>query len=176
MKSGHPEEAAPQGELLVMVGGTSIELKALLGRLEGTGVRTLALDEAIAGDGAVALPRLVVCDLASEGALAQLQRYYARAAEPPPLLVTLGSPRGTPSELEAALLASAVERYRRPLDVQAIADRLSALLRQPRPSRSPASQRELSLAPLKPRPSPAKPSCRRFMLRPFMVVCLTACQ
>ncbi|MEY2934393.1 MAG: hypothetical protein RL033_5142, partial [Pseudomonadota bacterium] len=34
-----------------------------------------------------------------------------------------------------------------------IADRVSALLRQPRPSRSPASQREVSLAPLKPRPS-----------------------
>lgn len=153
MKSGHPEEAAPQGELLVVVSGTSIELKALLGRLQGTGVRTLTLDETNADESMAAVPRLVVCDLASEGVLPQLHRYYAHAAEPKPLLITLGSPRGTPSEQEAALLASGVERYRRPLDVQAIADRISALLRQPRPSRSPASQREISLAPLKPRPS-----------------------
>lgn len=153
MKSGHPEEAAPQGELLVMVCGASIELKALLGRLESGGVRTLTLDDGLPGEAPVSVPRLVVCDLATDGVLSLLQRYYARSAEPAPLLVTLGSPRGTPSELEATLLASAVERYRRPLDVQAIADRVSGLLRQPRPSRSPASQRELSLAPLKPRPS-----------------------
>ncbi len=152
MKSGHPEEPAPQGELLVLVSGTSIELKALLARLQGAGVRTLGLEEAGA-DGAAPLPRLVLCDLASDGVLPQLQRYYATGAEPGPLLVTLGSPRGTPSEAEATLLASAVESYRRPLDVQAIAERVSTLLKQARPSRSPASHREVSLAPLKPRAS-----------------------
>ena len=122
-------EAAAQGDLLVLVSGMSIELKALLGRLEGSGVRTQLLDEALNGDGSAALARLLLCDLATDGALPQLQRYYPRVTQPGPMLVTLGTPRSAPSELETAILANAVERYRRPLDVQAIADRVSSLLR-----------------------------------------------
>jgi DnaJ domain len=154
MKSGHLEEAAPPGDLLVMVSGTSIELKALQLRLESRGVRLLPLGEGVSADASNALsPRLVICDLASDGALAALGQYYARVQEPAPPLVTLGTSRATLSETETALLASALERYRRPLDVQAIADKLSSVLRQPRASRSPQSQREVTLAPLKPRSS-----------------------
>src|SRR4051812_6526651 len=154
MKSGHPEEAAPQGELLVLVSGTSIELKALQLRLESRGVRLLPLSEGMNADASsTPSPRLVICDLASDGALAALGQFYARVQEPAPPLVTLGSARATASEAETALLATAIERYRRPLDVQAIADKLSSVLRQPRASRSPQSQREVTLAPLKPRSS-----------------------
>src|SRR6185436_14057611 len=97
MKSGHPEEAAPQGDLLVMVSGTSIELKALQARLESRGLRLLALSEGLSADASNTLsPRLVICDLASDGALAALAQFYARVQEPAPPLVTLGSARGNP--------------------------------------------------------------------------------
>jgi hypothetical protein len=154
MKSGHPEEAAAPGDLLVMVSGTSIELKALLVRLESGGVRTLPLGEGPSSDTTSAtLPRLVICDLASEGALAAVAQFYARVPDPGPPLVTLGSARGEVSDPESVLLAAALERYRRPLDVQAIAEKLGSVLRQPRASRVPQSQREVTLAPLKPRQS-----------------------
>ncbi len=156
MKSGHPEEAAPPGDLLVMVSGTSIELKALLLRLETRGVRCVQIAEGAASDTTSAqLPRLVLCDLASEGALDAVAQFYAKTPEPGPPWVALGTPRGTLSDGENALLAGALERYRRPLDVQAIAEKLAAVLRQPRASRAPQSQpqREVTLAPLKPRAS-----------------------
>jgi hypothetical protein len=156
MKSGHPEEAAPQGDLLVMVSGTSIELKALLLRLETRGVRCVPLGDGAGGDtGAAQLPRLVVCDLASDGALGAVAQFYARTPEPSPPWVALGTPRGTLTEGESTLLSGALERYRRPLDVQVISEKLAAVLRQPRASRAPQSQpqRDVTLAPLKPRPS-----------------------
>jgi hypothetical protein len=86
--------------------------------------------------------------------LPALGQFYARVHEPAPPLVTLGTPRATLSEAETALLSKALERYRRPLDVQAIAEKLASVLRQPRASRSPQSQREVALTPLKPRSSP----------------------
>jgi hypothetical protein len=154
MKSGHPEEAAAQGDLVVMVSGTSIELKALLVRLESRGVRALPLSEGPSSEPiAATLPRLVICDLASEGALAAVAQFYARVPDPRPPLVTLGSARGNVADAESVLLAAALECYRRPLDVQAIAEKLATVLRQPRPSRTPQSQREVTLAPLKPRQS-----------------------
>src|SRR5689334_8111042 len=130
MKSGHPEEAAPQGELLVLVSGTSIELKALLLRLELQGVRPLPVADGVSADTSALLPRMVICDLASDGALAAVAQLYARMPQPGPPLVTLGTPRGNPSDAEAALLAAALERYRRPLDVQAIAEQMTTTLRQ----------------------------------------------
>ncbi|HEU4581716.1 MAG TPA: hypothetical protein VFS67_25850, partial [Polyangiaceae bacterium] len=155
MKSGHPEEAAPQGDLLVMVSGASIELNALLLRLESRGVRCLPLTDGAADGGSAQLPRLVLCDLASDGALGAVAQFYARTPEPGPPWVALGTPRATLSDSDNTLLAAALERYRRPLDVQAIAEELAAVLRQPRASRAPQSQpqREVTLAPLKPRSS-----------------------
>jgi len=153
MKSGHPEEAAPQGDLLVMVSGTSIELKALLLRLETRGVRCVPIAEGAGTDSTSAqLPRLVLCDLASDGALGAVAQFYARTPEPCPPWVALGTPRGALSDAENALLAGALERYRRPLDVQTIAEKLAAVLRQPRASRAPQSQpqREFGGAELPP--------------------------
>ncbi|HVZ36589.1 MAG TPA: DUF4388 domain-containing protein, partial [Polyangiaceae bacterium] len=155
MKASHTEEAPAHGELAALVSGSSIELKALLGRLQGNGVRILPLAEGQVPDSGVPTPGLVLCDLASAGALAAVSDHFARAGDGSvPHLVTLGTLRGSPSESDAILLGRARLRYRRPLDVQAIASELLALLREPRPStRAPQSQREITLPPLKPRAS-----------------------
>jgi hypothetical protein len=157
MKSAHPEDAAAPGEFSVMLSGSSIELKALALRLESAGAKLMPLPEDMTLDGSVPLPQLVVCDLASQGALLALERFYGDSVpETQPHLVALGSPRGEISEPHAALLARARHRFRRPLDIQAITEQVLATLRQPRPStRVPQSQGELIFSPLKSRSSRA---------------------
>ena len=88
MKSVHPDDAAAPRELVVVVSGRSIELGALAQRLAAAGatVAPLALDvdAPLAAD-------LVLCDLASDGALAALERGWRATPEPRPPLVLLGS-------------------------------------------------------------------------------------
>lgn len=157
MKSAHPDEVAVGSDFLVLVSGASIEMRALVGRLEAAGAKVEALPEGTALDPAMPGANLVLCDLASDGALALVDQYYTgRPGDAPPHLITLGSPRGDLSEPEAALLARARHRFRRPLDIQGVVDGVLGTLRQPRVStRAPQSQGELSLASLKPRSSQA---------------------
>jgi hypothetical protein len=144
MKSVHPDDAAATRELVVMVSGRSIELNALAHRLGAAGATVSLLD-----DGPSPPPALgadfVICDLASDGALATLEHFWSSATEPRPALVTLGSPRSDVSEGQAGVLSQARQRYPRPLDIQAIGAQILGALRQPRPStRIPQSGAELS--------------------------------
>ncbi len=138
-----------------MVSGRSIELKALGQRLGVEGVKVLpAVAEAVL-DAKPALPDLIVCDLASDGALDLIEQVW-NTTEPQPVLVTLGSPRGDLSEAQAALLERARQRFRRPIDIQGVAEAILGMLRQPRPStRVPQTGAELAFAPLKGRSSRA---------------------
>ena len=143
MKSVHPDDGAAPRELVVVVSGRSIELNALAQRLSAAGAAVAPL----ATDPGVALPvaaDLLVCDLASDGALAAVQTHWQATPEPRPLLITLGSARQPLSDALASLLATARRRYPRPLDIQAIADELFGTLQQPRPSaRAPQSAGDL---------------------------------
>jgi DnaJ-like protein/uncharacterized protein DUF4388 len=155
MKSVHPDDGAASRDLVVMVSGRSIELNALAQRLAVAGARVIPLL-----DGASEVPEpsadFVICDLASDGALARLETVWSSPVEPKPGLVTLGSPRSEPSEAQAQLLSQARQRYPRPLDIQSISEAILGVLRQPRPSnRAPQSGAELSYASLKTRSSRA---------------------
>lgn len=155
VKSVHPDDGAASRELVVMVSGRSIELNALAQRLASAGARVAALQDA-AGDLPEPSADFVICDLASDGALARLEAFWSSPAEAKPGLVTLGSPRSEPSEAQARLLAQARQRYPRPLDIQSISEAILGVLRQPRPSnRAPQSAGELSYSPLKTRSSRA---------------------
>jgi hypothetical protein len=154
MKSAHPEDAAAApGELSVMLSGSSIELKALAARLEAAGATLLPIPEDMSVETAAPLPEAVLCDLASAGALDVVERFYATAPrELQPPLIALGTPRGSVSDVHAALLLRARYRFRRPLDIHAIADEVLGMLRQPRPSiRGPQSQAELAFASVRAR-------------------------
>lgn len=138
-----------------MVSGRSIELNALAQRLGAAGANVGPLGDA-AGAEPAATADFVICDLASDGALSMLEEYWSRAAEPPPGLVTLGSPPGELSERQAQILAQARQRYRRPLDVQSISEAILGALRRPRASgRPPMSAGELPYTPPKARSSRA---------------------
>lgn len=154
MKSVHPDDAAVSRELVVMVSGRSIELNALAQRLAAAGARVGPLNEA-ARDAAELNADIVICDLASEGALTRLEAFWAGPADARPGLVTLGSLRGEPSEAQVHLLSQARQRYPRPLDIQTISADILGALQKPRPSTRAASGAELSYAPLKPRSSRA---------------------
>jgi hypothetical protein len=166
MKSVHPDDGAASRELLVMVSGRSIELNALAHRLGAAGAKVAPLR-----DGATEVPAaadFVICDLASDGALSSLEEFWRSAPDPPPGLVTLGSPRSDLSEAQASLLSQARQRYPRPLDIQTISENILGALRQPRPStRISQSNSELSYGPGRTRssraprlapPEPALPS------------------
>lgn len=154
MKSAHPDDAAASGELVVIASGASIELKAIAARLEKAGAKVYRLG---ASDGAQPpMPGLAVCDLASTGALEQLERYCANLADdvrPALEVVALGSAREELSAAQQALLSRTRQRYPRPLDVQSVSDGILHLLRQPRPSLRPHSQGERAIPSLKPRSS-----------------------
>ena len=155
MKSVHPDDGAASRELVVMVSGRSIELNALAQRLATAGARVIALLDGVS-DPPEPSADFVICDLASDGALARLETVWSSPADPKPGLVTLGSPRNEPSEAQARLLSQARQRYPRPLDIQSISEAILGVLRQPRPSnRVPQSGAELSYASLKTRSSRA---------------------
>ncbi|HTV23677.1 MAG TPA: DUF4388 domain-containing protein [Polyangiaceae bacterium] len=155
MKSVHPDDAAASRDLVVVVSGRSIELNALAQRLAAAGARVTTLQDGTS-DASDASADFVICDLASDGALAKLETFWASPTEPKPGLVTLGSPRNEPSEPQRELLALARQRYPRPLDIQSISEEILGALRQPRPSnRAPQSGAELSYSPLKTRSSRA---------------------
>lgn len=152
MKSAHPDDAASTGELLVMVSGSSIELKAINARLEKAGAKVLQL-ETLDGVEPSPIPTLLLCDLARDGALVGAERFYSglpAEVRERVEVVALGTARAELSDAEAALLAKARHRYRRPIDVQGLSDEILRTLRQPRPSVRPQSQGELALS-LKPR-------------------------
>jgi hypothetical protein len=154
MKSAHPEDAA-SGELLVMVSGASIELKALGLRLERAGARVVPIPSDGRVDESAPVPDLLVCDLASDGALAAVERCWSASLNAVrPQLIALGTPRGDVSEAGQALLAQARHRFRRPLDIQGVAQEVLGLSRQPRPSTRAASG-ELPYASVKARSSRA---------------------
>lgn len=161
MKSAHPDDAAVSGELVVLISGSSIELNALRLRLESAGAQVMPLPAEPALEPGASLGDLLVCDLASEGALAAVQRLWsATPEESQPLLVALGSPRGSlPGPLQE-LLARARQRFRRPLDISSVADELLRMTRGPRPSVRFSAPGELgAYGPLKGRSSRApKPS------------------
>ena len=72
MKSVHPDDAAVPRELVVVVSGRSIELNALALRFTEAGAN-VALLATGSGEAAPFVADLVVCDLASDGALAALE-------------------------------------------------------------------------------------------------------
>jgi hypothetical protein len=155
MKSVHPDDSAATRELAVMVSGRSIELNALALRLSAAGAKVAPLEDARGNAGALGAD-FVICDLASDGALARLESYWQSASEPRPALVTLGSPRSDVSEGQAGMLSQARHRYPRPLDIQAIGEVLLGAMLQPRPStRIPQSGAELSYGPPRARSSRA---------------------
>lgn len=148
MKSVHPDDAAVPRELVVVVSGRSIELNALALRFTEAGAN-VALLASGSGEAAPFVADLVVCDLASDGALAALEPHWHATPEPKPLLVMLGSPRQPASDALASLLGAARRRYPRPLDIQAISEEIIGALQQPRPSaRSPQSAGDLSYGPV----------------------------
>jgi hypothetical protein len=156
MKSAHPDEAVPSGELLVMVSGSSIELKAVVARLEKAGAKVAWL-EALDGAEPKPIPMLLLCDLARDGALGAAERFCSTLPDEVRehvALVALGTARAELSDAEAALLAKARHRYRRPIDVQGLTEEILRMLRQPRASARPQSQANLRLS-LEPRASPA---------------------
>lgn len=155
MKSVHPDDAAASRELVVLVSGRSIELNALAQRLAAAGARVIPLQDG-ASDALEPSADFVLCDLASDGALARLEAVWSSPLEPKPGLVTLGSPRSEPSDTQAQLLSQARQRYPRPLDIQSISEAILGALRQGRPSnRVPQSGAELSFSPMKTRSSRA---------------------
>jgi hypothetical protein len=155
MKSVHPDDGAASRELVVLVSGRSIELNALAQRLATAGARVIPLQDA-ASDAFEPSADFVLCDLASEGALARVEAIWSNPMEPKPALVTLGSPRSEPSDAQAQLLSQARQRYPRPLDIQSVSEAILAELRQPRASnRAPQSGPELSFSPMKTRSSRA---------------------
>lgn len=160
MKSAHPDDAAVSGELMVVLSGSSIELNALRLRLESAGARVMPLPEEATLEPGASLGDLLVCDLASEGALAAVQRLWSGLPEESrPLLVALGSPRGSiPGQLQE-LLGQARQRFRRPLDVSTVSEEILGMTRGPRPSLRLSTPGELPYSPLKGRSSRApKPS------------------
>src|SRR5687768_11091221 len=137
MKSSPPDEAAPSGDLQVVVSGTSIELRALLGRLVASGAKAIELP---LPEGTMLAAQLVLCDLASDGALAQVASFYSgQILETEPRFIAIGTPTTNLTEAESALLGRARHRFRRPLDIQSVVQTLLLLLREPRPSRAPQS-------------------------------------
>jgi hypothetical protein len=156
MKSVHPDDAAAATrELVVMVSGRSIELNALALRLGTAGATVAMLEDMTTGTSARGAD-VVICDLASDGALSKVEHYWQVAGEPRPTLVTLGSARSDLSEGQAGVLSQARQRYPRPLDIQTISEEILGALRQPRPStRLPQSGAELSYAPPRARSSRA---------------------
>jgi hypothetical protein len=155
MKSVHPDDASASRELVVFVSGRSIELNALAQRLGAAGANVARLHDG-ANELSGTAADYVICDLASDGALSNLEEFWGGAAEPRPGLVTLGSPRNDLSAAQLSLLSQARQRYPRPLDIQSISLEILGALRQPRPStRTPQSSTELSYAPGRPRSSRA---------------------
>lgn len=135
-----------------MVSGSSIELKAMSTRLEKAGAKVLQL-ETLDGAEPSPIPALLLCDIARDGALAGAERFYSALpaeARERVEVVALGTARAELSDSEAALLAKARHRYRRPIDVQGLSDEILRRLRQPRPSVRPQSQADIPLS-LKPR-------------------------
>jgi DnaJ-like protein/uncharacterized protein DUF4388 len=146
MKSVHPDDGAAPRELVVVVSGRSIELNALAQRLAAAGAVVAPLASG-AAEGAPLAADLVVCDLASDQALALLEQPWQATPEPRPVLVLLGSPRQPLPDSLASLLGAARRRYPRPLDIQLISDELLGALQQPKPSARPPQSGDLSHGP-----------------------------
>ena len=152
MKSVHPDDAAASRELVVLVSGRSIELNALGQRLASAGARVTPFPDA---DAPPPVADVVICDLASDGALARVEAYWQQVADARPSLITLGSARQDISEGQSGVLAQARQRYPRPLDIQVISEEILGAARQPRPSTKVPQSAELSYAPPRARSSRA---------------------
>ena len=140
-----------------MVSGTSIELKAIAGRLEKAGA-TVSFVNSLPGAESHLVPSLFLVDLACDGAFAAIERQYAAVPEEARAflaLVAIGTPRSELTESPSVLLGRAGHRYRRPLDVQGTAEEVLRTLHQPRPSVRSQSQVDLGLGSLKPRSTQA---------------------
>ncbi len=140
-----------------MLSGTSIELKALGLRLESSGAKVVRLPTDATLASTLPAPNLLLCDLANDGALDAVERFYGNDAdETRPHLVTLGMPRGDIPDSQEVLLGRARHRFRRPLDIQAVADEVLGTLQEPRPSlRLSQSQTDQAFAAVKARSSRA---------------------
>jgi hypothetical protein len=147
MDSVPPDDTSHAREPLIVAGGKSIELGALITRLTHAGIRVVPLRSADEYEQARALqPDLVVWDMATPGLLTCLEAMIGGAANgdgrPPPELIALGSaPLGAPAEAEA-FTGRAIRHFRRPLDVQVVADAVRARLFRPKshtpPSKAPS--------------------------------------
>lgn len=145
MDSVPPDDPSPTREPLIVAGGKSIELGALIGRLKQTGVRVVPLSSSSEYEQARALqPDLLVWDMATPGLLDCLEALLAAASSNadgrlPPELIALGTPpSGAPPEA-VTFMGRAVRHFRRPLDVQAVAEAVRARLFRPK-SLAPGSK------------------------------------
>lgn len=167
MQSGPPSDGAHLSRRAVAALGSSIELRAVVRRLREAGVRVFTPGTDAAPDGEPA--QVVLCDLASQGAVSALARYQAELAPEArkPTLVTLGSPAEAPESAAENPPWESDQNYPRPVDVVQLSEEMARLLAAPlEPSHPPPSQRGPSvpagttLAGQGPRLSPA-PSAPR---------------
>jgi hypothetical protein len=145
MDSVPPDDPSHAREPLLVAGGKSIELGALIGRLKQTGVRVVPLSSSDEYENARALqPDLVLWDMATPGLLDCLEAMLGATAgngdgRLPPELIALGTPpSGAPPEA-VAYMGRAIRHFRRPIDVQAVADAVRARLFRPK-STAPGSK------------------------------------
>lgn len=138
MDSVPPDDPSHAREPLLVAGGKSIELGALIGRLKQTGVRVVPLSSSDEYENARALqPDLLIWDMATPGLLDCLEAMLGAAVgngdgRLPPELIALGTPpSGAPPEA-IAFMGRAIRHFRRPIDVQAVADAVRARLFRPK--------------------------------------------
>ncbi|MET0411637.1 MAG: hypothetical protein ABW217_10085, partial [Polyangiaceae bacterium] len=138
MDSVPPDDPSHAREPLLVAGGKSIELGALIGRLKQTGVRVVPLSSSDEYENARALqPDLLLWDMATPGLLDCLEAMLGETASNgdgrlPPELIALGTPpSGAPPEA-IAYMGRAIRHFRRPIDVQAVADAVRARLFRPK--------------------------------------------
>jgi hypothetical protein len=142
-----PDDPSRAREPLIVAGGKSIELGALINRLKHSGIRVVPLSSAADYEQARALqPDLLVWDMATPGLLDCLQGMISVAlangdGRPPPELIALGSAPAEVLEAEA-FMGRAIRHFRRPLDVQVVAEAVRARLFRPKsfapPSKTPS--------------------------------------
>jgi hypothetical protein len=155
MNSTPPDEPSLAREPLLIAGGKSIELGALITRLKNAGVRVVPLCDADEFEQVKLLqPDLLVWDLATPGLLTFLESFLRpRAPETEAFLAPDLIALGSPPHADAAtgeLVGRAVRHFRRPLDVQMVADAVRARLSRPKslapPSKAPQSHPPAGMA------------------------------
>lgn len=148
MDSAPPDDAAHAREPLIVAGGRSIELGAVVARLTHSGIRVVPLSCAEDFEHARSLaPDLLLWDLAAVGSLGWLGSLLVAPRSngdehPPPELIALGTPPEEARGDAELLLTRAVHHFRRPLDIQAVAEAVRMQLFRPKsvapPSKSPS--------------------------------------